>query len=54
MNKFYFENDKGELKEISIDKLRELVVDEGYLLELFDMDDEGNLYFHENTCCKYE
>ena len=32
--KIYFENNNGEFEEISIDELRDLVVDEPYLLEL--------------------
>lgn len=51
--KIYFENNSGELEEISVDKLRDLVIDEGYLLELWDVDTEGNLYFQENTYGEY-
>ena len=51
--KIYFENKSEELEEISVDKLRHLVVDEGYILELWDVDDEGNLYFQENTYIEY-
>lgn len=52
--KIYFENNSRELEEISIDKLRDLIVDEVQLLELQDVDDEGNLYFQENTYGEYD
>jgi len=52
--KLYFENNNGELEEISTDKLRDLIVDDSCVLELWDVDNEGNLYFQENTYGKYE
>lgn len=52
--KIYFENNSRELEEISVNKLRELVVDESCFLELWDVDNEGNLYFQENIYGEYE
>lgn len=47
----YFENTGGQLKEISVDKLRNLVIDRGHLLQLWYVDDKGSLYFRE--CGEY-
>ena len=54
MNKFYFENDNGELEEISVDELLDRLNKTNFTIELWDIDDEGNLYFQENTYGKYE
>lgn len=54
MKRLYFENNTGESKELSIGKLRDMITNEGFLIELREVDNEGNMYFQENACVEYE
>ena len=54
MNKFYFENDNGELEGISVDELLDKLSKTNFIIELWNIDDEGNLYFQKNNYNEYE